>query len=244
MLRTLGAPQRRLLRGRRGRELSQADPAPVPTSRATVVRPTAFASRQGAEEWLGGLRTAREQADGELGSALDVLNRGLRALRLSSADPHVREVSLSDALVTRIGFGAGEALADGRFGAAWELPRRESRRAKRSMEAPDERFAAILGGREQALPCEELTLRARADLDAGAPRQAALQARVALESLLSDIGGSLPDDMREALEGDRGPIGSAANAALRAELSEAAVEELGAAVARMEAALKRRRLGR
>jgi hypothetical protein len=224
--------------------VSQAEPEPVPTSRATVVRPTAFPSPEDADGWLDGLRAAREQADGELRSALSVLNRGLRALRLASADPHVREVAPADALVTRIGFGAGETVADGRFGAAWELPGRGSRRARRSMEAPDERFAAILGGREQALPCEELTLRARADLDAGLSRQAALQARVALESLLSDLGGSLPDDVRGALEADRGPIGGAANAALGGELSAESVEELGAAVARMEAALKRRRLGR
>ena len=51
------------------------------------------------------------------------------------------------------------------------------------MEAPDERFAALLGAREQPLVAEELVLRARMDLDAGRPREAALQARVALEAL-------------------------------------------------------------
>jgi hypothetical protein len=224
--------------------VTQAEPEPVPTSRATVVRPTAFPSRQGAEQWLDGLRAAPEEADREVAGALSLLNRALRAQRLASADPYVREVSVADALVTRIGFGAGETVADGRFGGAWELPRRGSRRAKRSMEAPEERFAAILGGREQALPCEELTLRARADLDSGLPRQAALQARVALESLLADLGGALRDDSRGELEADRGPIGAAANAALRGELSEAAVDALDATIARMEAALKRRRLGR
>ena len=63
--------------------------------------------------------------------------------------------------------------------------RTDARRARRSMEAPEERFAALLGGREEVLPAEELVLRARADLNAGRLREAALQARVALEALLA-----------------------------------------------------------
>ncbi|MFN2617075.1 MAG: hypothetical protein ABR581_08120 [Thermoleophilaceae bacterium] len=244
VLRTLGAPERRLLRGRRGRELAQAEAEPVPTSRATIVRPEAFPTREHGERWLSSLRGERDEAERELVTALGHLNRALRAYRLSSADPYAREVSGSGALVTRIGFGAGESVAEGRYAGAWELPRGGPRRARRSMEAPEERFAALLGGRERALPSEELTLRARADLDQGLFRQAALQARVALESLLADLGDALPDESRGALEADRGPIGSAANAALRGELSDETVEALGAAVGRMEAALKRRRLGR
>ena len=244
VLRTLGAPQRRLLRRRRGRELTRTEPAPVPTSRATVVRPTPFPSSEEAEGWLARMRSERERADSEVAAAVALLNRALRAQRLASADPYVRDVSAADAVVTRIGFGAGESVADGRFAAAWELPASRPRHAKRSMEAPEERFAAILGGGEPALPCEELTLRARADLDAGLPRQAALQARVALESLLADIGPWLPGEVRTTLEADRGPVGGAANAALRGELSETALAQLSAAIARMEAALKRRRLGR
>ena len=101
------------------------------------------------------------------------------------------------------------------------------------MEAPDERFAALLGGRERALAAEELVLRARADLDAGRDREAALQARVALESLLADGAG---------LDADREPV-AAANAALRDALDAPARDALAAALARMEAALRRRRLG-
>jgi hypothetical protein len=244
VLRTLGAPERRLLRGRRGRELQQAEPEPVPTSRASIVQPEAFPSPDHAERWLSALRAERESAERELSAALAGLNRALRAHRLAAADPYAREVSDSDALAIRMGFGEGEAVAEGRFAGAWELPRRGPRRTRRSMEAPEERFAALIGGREPALPSEELTLRARADFDSGLFRQAALQARVALESLLADLGGALPGEARGALEADRGPIGSAANAALRGELSDQAVEALGAAIGRMEAALKRRRLGR
>jgi hypothetical protein len=109
------------------------------------------------------------------------------------------------------------------------------------MEAPEERFAAILAGRERALPAEELVLRARADLDAGREREAALQARVALESLVAERAGGEAE--RAGLDADREAVAAAANAALRDPLDGAAREALGAAVARMEAALRRRRLG-
>ena len=89
------------------------------------------------------------------------------------------------------------------------------------MEAPDERFAALLGGREAALACEELMLRARADADAGREREAALQARIALECLLSEVADAARHPP-PALEGDRGPVGQAANAALKGPIGGAA----------------------
>ena len=135
--------------------------------------------------------------------------------------------------MVRVGYDDGEAVAGARYAAAREL-RRRGRRARRSMAAPEERFAAILAGRERALPAEEIVLRARADLDAGRDREAALQARVALESLLAE---------GDALGADREPIAAAANAALRGALDPAARDALAAAIARMEAALRRRRLG-
>ena len=107
------------------------------------------------------------------------------------------------------------------------------------MEAPEERFAAILGGRDQALACEELVLRARADLDAGRVREAALEARVALEALLAELPGGT-----DGLDELRGPVGDAANAALRGELGEQVVGRLADAVESMEQALRRHRLGR
>ena len=56
---------------------------------------------------------------------------------------------------------------------------RASRRKRKRGEtlAPQERLAAILGGRDALLAGEELLLRARLDLDAGRTREAALQAR-------------------------------------------------------------------
>jgi hypothetical protein len=237
VLGTLGAPERRRLRGRRGREVEEAGPEPVPTSRVTVVRPEPFGSRDEAAAWLASLRGDEEAVEAALDEALRVLNRTLRARRAATADPWLAEVSPGRALVARIGYGAGEAVAEGRFGEALELPRRGRRRVKRSMEAPEERFAALLGARERALVGEELVLRARADLDAGAPREAALQTRVALEALIAELGGGAG-----ALDEHRRAAGEAANAALHGELPDELGRAVADAVAAMEAALKRHRL--
>jgi hypothetical protein len=77
---------------------------------------------------------------------------------------------------------------------------------------------------------EELVLRARADLNAGRGREAALQARVALEAL----GG---------LDSHRDAVGLAANAALAGDLDDGELQALTEAVKGMEAALRRHRLG-
>jgi hypothetical protein len=240
VLSTLGAPERRRLagarsggsRGRgRGRRIESAEPEPVPTARATVVRGTPFPTRDEAAGWL-----ASADLDAELDSAIAVLNRALHAHRVAAADPYVTEVSAERALVVRIGYGSGEEVAEGRFGECVELPRSGRRRARRSMEAPEERFAALLGGREEVLPAEELVLRARADLNAGRVAEAALQARVAIEALLATVGSDAVAAHREA-------VAEAANAALRGELLGTSAAALEDAVAAMELALKRRRLG-
>lgn len=241
VLGTLGARQRRLLSGRRGQTVEAAEPAPVPTTRATVIRADPVASPQEGDRWLSDLRSDRGAADAEVAGALAQINAAVHAHRVAPADPHARDVCARQALAVRIGYGAGEQVADGRYREAWELPG-ERARAKRSMESPDERLAAILGGREQALACEELVLRARTDVDAGRPREAALQARVALEALLAEAGGGQPARPRAQLESDRYAIGDAANAALRGELPPELAEAVTAAIGRMEAALRRRRL--
>lgn len=238
VLSTLAAPERRRLRGRKGKLVERAEPEPVPTSRATVVRTEPFPTPNHADIWLAAIRDDDERRDGELERALATLNGALHAYRVARADPLVRDVSVEQALVARIGFGSGDDAVAGMFKQAWELPRDGVARVKRSMEAPEERFAALLSGRESVLACEELVLRARADLDAGRTREAALQARVALEALLAELEGRRGGP----LEADRGPIGDAANAALRGELPEELATTLTASVGRMEAALRARRL--
>jgi hypothetical protein len=246
VLTTLGAPERRLLPGRgRPRTVESAEPEPVPTSRATVVRASPFSSSDAAADWLGELRGDAAGLDAELEAAVAVLNRALHAHRVSTADPYAAEVSPERALVVRIGYGSGEEVADGRFDECVEVPRSGRRRPRRSMEAPEERFAALLGGREDVLPAEELVLRARADLNAGRMAEAALQARVAIEALLAaGVASSESGPAGASLASHREAIGAAANAALRGELpgdSAAALEE---AVSAMEKALTRRRLQR
>ena len=235
VLNTLGAPERRLLRGRRPRPVEVAEPEPVPTSRATIVRAAPFSTGDEAAAWL-----ADADLDAELAAALAVLNRALHAHRVAAADPYGPEVSAERALVIRAGYGNGEEVADGRFAEAVEMPVSGRRRARRSMEAPEERFAMLLSGREEALPAEALVLRARADLTAGRLQEAALQARVAIEALLMAMPDS-PDNA--SVSAHRDAIAGAANTALRGPLAGTERAALEEAVEAMEKALKRRRLG-
>jgi len=248
VLATLGAPQRRTLRGRRGRELTAAEPEPVPTTRATLVRAEPFGATGEAERWLSDLRSDRDRAEAEVEQGARDLNAVLHAHRLAAADPYGPAVSPENAIVLRLGYGDGQRVSDGHFVAAWEPPRREPRggRRRRRVSAPDERFARLLGGREQALASEELILRARADLEGGRPREAALQARVALECLveeLADESGAETGRRRAELADARGPIGDAANAALAGDPSEELQESVAAAISRMEALLRHRAHG-
>ena len=242
VLTTLGAPERRALRGRRPVSVTEGAPEPVPTSRITLIDPEPFPGPAAAGAWLAGVRGQRERADAHVEAAVLAANAALRAHRAAVADPFARDISAEQALVVRLGYGNGNTVADGRYAEAVELPRASRTRPRRSMEAPDERFAALMGAREPLLVCEELVLRARADLLAARGREAALQARVALESLLSELHADLPDERRGQLQADRGPVGDAANAALSGPLGEARQAAVEAAVERMEAALRARRL--
>ena len=150
ILSTLGAPERRRLRGRRGQSVDEAQPEPVPTSRASVVRAEPFGTRRGGRRLARGAARRRGRLAAELAAAQRSLNRALAAQRAAAADPYVPEV------VGRARAGGAARLRQ-RAGAGRGplTPRRWSCRAaarahKRSMEAPEERFAALLGGRERA----------------------------------------------------------------------------------------------
>src|SRR6185436_5554303 len=175
----LGAPERRRLRDRRPRPVApEPPPAPVTTARATVVdaKPLPLAA---AERWLAA--AGAEEAE----RALALLARAVRAHRLASGDPAVHEPALPQALVVRAGHGAGEQVAEGRWSAARELPPPRAPRRRRAVGLqPQERLAELLGGHARPLACEELTLRARHDLDHGQLREAALQLRAALDAAL------------------------------------------------------------
>lgn len=242
VLRTLGAPQRRLLGRRRPRAVQRADPEPVPTSRASVIQADPFDSSDAAEEWLAKLRADEDVLRPAVDRAAGDLNRVIRVHRAVAADPYARDVSVDGALTVRVGYGRGEQAAEGRFAVAYEVPRRDPRRRRVERLSPQEHLAAVLAGREEVLACEEIVLRARADLDAGRPREAALQARIALECVLSELSGRLPGEALAELTGDREAVSEAGNAALEAAPPEHLESAVEAAVGRMEAAIRRHRL--
>jgi hypothetical protein len=235
VLRTQGAPQRGVFRGRVPHKTDEGKVEAVPTARVSIVRAEAFESDEAAAAWLSGLRGEKGELEAETARGAATLNRFLRAHRVAAADPWGRDVSPEHALVVRVGYGDGDQVAEGRYAEAYELPRKPRGSRKREDLAPAERLAAIVGGREEQLACEELVLRARADLDAGRPREAALQARIALEAVLAELEG-------EAMDADRAAIGDAANQALKSDPSPELQQAVADAIAGMEAALRRRRL--
>jgi hypothetical protein len=243
VLRTEGAPQRRLMerRRRRPRTAKHADPAPVPTARAGVVGAEPLGSEGEASAWLERLSGDRELLEREVADAATTLNGLMRAHRAAASDPYARDLRPEAALVVRVGHGTGEQVADGRFTAAVEVPTGASRRTRRIERlTPQERLAAIVGGRRPVLAADDLVLRARVDLDAGRPREAALQTRIALECLMEELAGEL-GELGAELAGDRDGVSAAATKALSSEPGPELVARVEGAVERMEKALRRYR---
>ena len=245
VLRTLGAPQQRLLDRRRRprRAPAEGDPAAVPTARAGVVRAQPIGSEEEAERWLRGMRADRALLDREVARGVRELNRVMHAHRAAAADAYAPDVSAARALVARVGHGTGQQVADGRFTAAYEAPRGPKRPRRRERLSPQERLAAILSGRDRLLASDELVLRARADLDAGRRREAALQSRIALECVLEELRGDEQGRLRPELERDREAVSAAAGAALNDDPSDELIASVEEAVGRMETAIRRHRAG-
>jgi hypothetical protein len=241
VLGTLGAPQRRTLRGRRPRRAAP-EPAPVPVARATLVAVTPFADRVAADAWL---RAAGDRATAEarIDHAVAVLNRVLHLHRVATADPHVREVDADLALVVRLGYGEGEQVAAGQWLQAIEAPLPARPRRDAALR-PQERLAALLGARDAALACEELAMRARQDVDAGRRREAALQVEVALVAAIAELEPWAPrGDLAERLDELRvlrPSVQDAARAALQGGVDDDEDAAVRHALARLEAALRAR----
>lgn len=239
---------------RRRRRIKQAEPdqtPALPLTRVTAVRAQEpFDSEADARNWLEQTVADEGLIDAAIDDAIGLLNRALHAQAIASADTLGAELRASRAAMMRIGHGSGKEVAAGRFAEAKAIDPRTASGPKRRQRddelRPQERLAAVLGGRESIDACETLILRARADLDAGRRREAALQLRVGLEAMLVELDGALADpdhekDMAE-LEGRRSEAGSAANAALRGDLpvdEERRVTEL---VEICERVLRRRRV--
>jgi hypothetical protein len=248
---TLGALPSPGRRRRKPRVAEGGNPATLPLARITAVRAfEPFESADEANRWLAGAVEPDDSVDAVVADGVGLLNRALHAGATASADPHAHELTAQQAVRVRIGYGSGEEVAAGRFAVAHDVDvwtAGASARRRRAEELrPQERVAAVLGGREGIDACETLLLRARADLDAGRTREAALQLRVGLEALLAELRGTLVDpaheeDMAE-LEARRHEAGEAANAALRGELGverERSVRELTEICERV---LRRRRV--
>jgi hypothetical protein len=200
----------------------------VPLSRATVVRAfDPFGEERGASAWLEAAVASEDSVDELLAEGIDLLNRALHAQAVASGDSRTQALAPHQAVTARLGYGSGEEVASGGFTAAREVDARAgaSRRRQRDEELrPQQRLAAVLGERERLDACEILLLRARADLDAGRHREAALQLRIGLEALLASFSDPPADPGHDedmaALQAARPEVGELANAALRAELNE------------------------
>lgn len=251
VIETLGAPSPPR-RKRRAKQIEPGDgPEPLPLTRVTAVRAQEpFDSTEDAQRWLEETFANEDSTEAAIADALGLLNRALHAQTVASADSRGTELSVQNAVVARIGHGSGKEVAAGRFTEANALDPRTasgSRRQRRDEELrPQERLAAILGGRERVDTCETLLLRARSDLNAGRYREAALQLRVALEALLIELDGALADpgheeDMAE-LGARRKEAGDAANAALRGELDVEQESQIVELIELCERVLRRRRI--
>ncbi len=197
------ADGRYLLRARQGGEpervlvLQTIKDAPASASRITLIDPVSLPAESQASAWLEDAERDREHT---LEEALSVLNRILYLHRISSADPYAHEVSASQAIAIRAGWGSGEELASGRYTQARELPagrqageRRgllrlgRGRRARASALASQERLATLLGAHVPTLLSEELALRARLDLEQGRAALAAYELDTALATAVDEL---------------------------------------------------------
>jgi hypothetical protein len=185
-----GAP-RAGKRRRRGRVGSTSETESVPITRVTVVSAQRLEPKQ-AERWLAEVSGDPEARTRQVRSATRLLNHALHALRAAARDPLIQDVGASRALALRIGFGTGEQVADGRWTEARQLP--PPPRSRREEIDPQQRIAAVLGGRDSVEPAETLFLRAQLDLEQERPLEAAYGLDAA-EAALADAPGKVREDL-------------------------------------------------
>ena len=252
VLRQIGARALGQRRRRRGRSTpTEQGPAPLSLTRATVIRAAApFGGQAEAARWLDGAAEAEDTLEVLAAEAIAILNHALHAQAVTAANPRGRQLAPEQAERALIGYGTGEETADGRFTDAREVdlvPRPGSQRRRREEQLrPQERVAAVLRGRERLDACETLLLRARADLDAGREREAALQLRVGLEALLVELDGAVEDPGHDediaTLREHRAQAVDDASAALTGGLSEEQLGRVEMTLATCERVLRRRRV--
>lgn len=252
VLQRTGAPPAPARRRRRGREVeSGTEPHLLALTRVTAIRAFApFEDPATAARWLDEAFEAEDTVEVLVAEGLALLNRALHAQAVASANPYSKaELEVESMERVLLGFGSGEEVADSRFTEAREVDTRprDSRRRRREEELqPQERVGAVLRGRERFDACEILLLRARADLDAGRAREAALQLRVGIEALLAELDGALADPGHEedmsALSARKSEVGKAANTALQGDLPDQQRFEVEELLKISERVLRRRRI--
>ena len=236
-------PRRRLRKSRPKPVDPEATPTPVPVTLLTAVRTEALGDEGAAQAWLQTVAEDEDSRDAEIATALVLINAAVHAHRVASLDGHLPDISTTHALTVRIGYGDGEGLADGKWEKAIELAR-GARRKRTELLAPQEKVAAILGGRETLDAATGAILRARVDLDSGRARDAALQLRMGLEAILADhesFGKSGQEEDLAALKERRRAVGEIAGEALAGPLGPGRVEALGETLGLCERVLRRRR---
>jgi hypothetical protein len=252
VLQTLAAPPRPSRRRRKPRDAEAAPTPPeVPVARATAIRAfEPFERPEEAAAWLASATATEASIDAVVETGIALVNDALHAQAVAAADPHPAAVTPERAVAVRLGYGSGKQTAESTYGEAREVdvraPGGSSRRRRQEDMRPQERVAALLRGRQRTDVCETLLLRARADLDAGRRREAALQLRVGIEALLFELAGRLEDADHardvEALEERRPAVEAAAERALRGDLASETETAVREALELAERILRRRRL--
>lgn len=240
-----GAPASRRPRRRRPRPAEPVEGSPeVPLTRLTVV-PAEPAEPDAASREFLEVAGDPDAAEARVTAGLRAVNAVLRAHRVATRDPFGHEIGREAVLVARVGYGSGDGLAEGRWEEAVEVAPPGRRRRRAEALRPQERMAAVLAGREPIDVCETLLLRARADLDQGRPREAALQLRVGLEALLAELPAGAGSDQAEdlAVLGERlESTADAAREALSGELSVERADEVSETLGICERVLRRRQI--
>jgi len=234
---TLGAERRRRLRRRTRAAAPEPGAAAVTVGRATLI--DARPMQGDPATWLRGADCEAEALAG-----LAVLNSVLQRQRIVAADAAAHGIAPSQAIALRVGVGGGEEVANGRWSSATEVTLGAGRRRREAVLSPQERLAAVLSGRDVILACEELTLRARADVDAGRWREAAFQLDCALRAAIAELAswagqGDL-DERIELLASAAEKTADGAQTALIGGLSADQIAALEASLLQLEAALRAR----
>ncbi|HEX4752299.1 MAG TPA: hypothetical protein VH268_05340 [Solirubrobacterales bacterium] len=249
---TLAAPPRPSRRRRRPRDAeAAATPPEVPVARATAIR--AFDPFDGPEEasaWLAAATADEPSIDAVVATGIALVNDALHAQAVAAADPYPAALTPERAVAVRIGYGSGEQTAEGAYSEAREVdvqaPAASRRRTRQEDLRPQERVAAVLRGRDRPDACETLLLRARADLDAGRRREAALQLRIGTEALLAELHEAIDDaDHRRdigALEEQQAAIEAVAKRALKTDLAPDGETTVRESLEIAERVLRRRRI--